>query len=254
MLGKLWVGTAGWSVPPQYQHEFPKAGSHLERYAERLPAVEINSSFYRPHRIATYERWAQSVPEHFQFAVKVPKAITHDLRLTNPSELLTKFLSEVSGLGHKLGPLLVQLPPSQAFDEVIVASFFRCLRGLFNGQVACEPRHPSWFTGEADALLAEFETARVAADPARVPLAAAQGGWPGLVYYRLHGSPEVYYSPYGPTYVEALATTLKGLVKPGRDIWCIFDNTARGEAAADALSLLHFQTAKGSVRQRGENC
>jgi uncharacterized protein YecE (DUF72 family) len=243
MAGRLQVGTAGWSVPPQYQDEFPKAGSHLERYAERLPAVEINSSFYRPHRTATYERWARSVPEHFRFAVKVPKAITHDLRLANPSELLAKFLSEVSGLGHKLGPLLVQLPPSLTFDETIAASFFRCLRDRFDGQVACEPRHSSWFTGEADALLAELNTARVAADPACVPQAAKQGGWPGLVYYRLHGSPKVYYSSYGSAYVEALATTLQRLVNPGREMWCIFDNTARGEAANDALYLLHSQTA-----------
>ena len=97
-------------------------GSHLERYGAILNAVEINSSFYRPHRTATYERWAASVPEDFRFAVKVPKAITHERRLKDVGDLLDRFLSEVSGLGPKLGPLLVQLPPSLSFQAGIADS------------------------------------------------------------------------------------------------------------------------------------
>ena len=81
--------------------------------------MEINSSFYRPHRTATYERWAASVPEDFRFAVKVPKAITHERRLKDASDLLDRFLSEAGGLGPKLGPLLVQLPPSLSFQAGI---------------------------------------------------------------------------------------------------------------------------------------
>ncbi|WP_408901606.1 DUF72 domain-containing protein, partial [Pararoseomonas indoligenes] len=75
------IGTAGWSIPKQHAGEFDADGSHLERYARRLPAVEINSSFYRPHRPATYERWAASTPESFRFSAKVPRTITHDCRL-----------------------------------------------------------------------------------------------------------------------------------------------------------------------------
>ena len=75
------TGTAAWSIPKEHAAPFPVAGSHLERYGAVLNAVEINSSFYRPHRTTTYERWAASVPEDFRFAVKVPKAITHEHRL-----------------------------------------------------------------------------------------------------------------------------------------------------------------------------
>jgi uncharacterized protein YecE (DUF72 family) len=71
------IGTAAWSIPKKHAAPFPTAGSHLERYAAVFNAAEINSSFYRPHRAATYERWAASVPDDFRFAVKVPKAITH---------------------------------------------------------------------------------------------------------------------------------------------------------------------------------
>src|SRR5262245_60578113 len=107
----VYVGVAGWSIPKPHAAAFPKTGSHLERYARRFNAVEINSSFYRPHRPATYARWAASVPPDFQFAVKVPREITHRRRLVDVADLLDQFLDECSELGEKLGPLLVQLPP-----------------------------------------------------------------------------------------------------------------------------------------------
>src|SRR5205809_97187 len=111
----LGVGCAGWSIPKQHAHCFPAHGTHLERYAQRFPAVELNSSFYRPHRPTTYARWAASVPENFQFAVKVPREITHTRRLVDVTEPLECFLGEVQALGAKLGPLLIQLPPSLRF-------------------------------------------------------------------------------------------------------------------------------------------
>ena len=149
----VYVGTAGWSLPREAQPHFPAEGTHLTRYAARFPAVEINSSFYRPHRPATYARWAESVPEDFRFSVKVPKAITHTARLADAEALLDAFLAEASALGAKLGCLLVQLPPSLAFDEETAGAFFRALRERYEGPVACEPRHPTWFDAPAEALL-----------------------------------------------------------------------------------------------------
>ncbi len=111
------VGTAAWSIPKLHAQAFPEEGSHLERYGAVLNAVEINSSFYRPHQRSTYERWAGTVPDAFRFAVKVPKAITHERRLADTDALLDRFLSEVSGLGKRLGPLLVQLPPKLSFRK-----------------------------------------------------------------------------------------------------------------------------------------
>lgn len=122
------IGTAGWSVPKEHAAAFPAEGSHLGRYAQVFRAVEINSSFYRPHRRTTYERWADSVPETFRFAVKVPKAVTHEHRLRTTGELLFQFLSAVDGLGSKLGPLLVQLPPSLGFEPGVADRFLEDLR------------------------------------------------------------------------------------------------------------------------------
>lgn len=241
------IGTAGWSIPPQHAEMFPLTGTHLHRYAERLGSVEINSSFYRPHRPQTYARWAASVPDEFRFSVKVPREITHVRRLAASADLLAPFLVQVASLGHRIGPLLVQLPPSLSFDPVVAGAFLDRLRARFDGLVALEPRHPAWFTRDADALLSEHRVARVAADPACVPLAAHPGGWPGLVYIRLHGSPHVYYSGYDDTALEGHAATLREASSRGAAGWCILDNTARGAAAHDAISLARKLSAQAGT-------
>jgi uncharacterized protein YecE (DUF72 family) len=231
------VGCAGWSIPKEHAARFPAQGSHLARFSRRLTAVEVNSSFYRPHRPSTYARWATETPDDFCFAVKVPKEITHTRRLIDAEEPLDRFLEETAALGSKRGPLLVQLPPSLAYDAKSVAAFFSALRRRYNGLVACEPRHASWFAPKSDRLLADWEVARVAADPAVVPVAAEPGGWDGLVYYRLHGSPKIYYSDYSDAYLSDLADRIAGS-SVAVPTWCIFDNTALGAATTDALAVL----------------
>jgi uncharacterized protein YecE (DUF72 family) len=240
------VGCAGWSIPREQAEHFPASGTHLERYAQRLPAVEINSSFYRPHQPATYARWAASVPEWFRFAVKVPKEITHTRRLRDVAAPLDRFLSETRALADKLGPLLVQFPPSLRFEADIVEAFFTTLRDRFEGGVVCEPRHKTWFTDEAAHMLFAAQVARVAADPAPVPEAAHPGGWPGLLYFRLHGSPEMYVSAYDDAELEALTQRLREAAQSA-PIWCIFDNTALGAATVNALDLC----ARLSATDRG---
>ncbi|MBW3571273.1 MAG: DUF72 domain-containing protein [Gemmatimonadetes bacterium] len=232
------VGCAGWTLPRNVQPAFPAEGTHLERYAARFPAVEINSSFHRPHRPGTWARWAQSAPPGFRFCVKLPKTITHELRLVDAEKPLATFLAEAGGLGGALACLLVQLPPSLRFDEPAADAFFAALRARTGAAAVCEPRHPSWFSAEADALLVRWKTARVAADPAPVPQAAEPGGWRELAYYRLHGSPRVYYSAYDAEYLDALAARIRADVDAGRQVWCIFDNTAAGAAPQNALDLM----------------
>ncbi|WP_018260680.1 DUF72 domain-containing protein [Methylobacterium sp. WSM2598] len=248
LLSVTAVGTAGWNVPKAYTDQFPECGSHLERYAHRFNAVEINTSFYRPHRVATYERWAAAVPERFRFAVKVPRAITHERRLENADEPLARFLNEVAGLGPKLGPLLLQLPPSLPFQRVTSSDFLQRLRRAVPGNIVCEPRHPSWFAPDVDALLADLLIARAAVDPAPVPLAREPGGWRGLAYHRLHGSPRIYYSAYSPGALDALAERLAAEARDGVPNWCIFDNTAEFAATSNALSTLERLTRAAGQR------
>jgi len=231
------VGTAGWSLPRAVQEAFPGEGSHLARYARVFPGVEINSSFHRPHKPSIYARWAAATPESFRFAVKIPKTVTHVLRLAGTDDLLGAFMAEAEALGDRLDCLLVQLPPSLALDRDAAGRFFDVLRARWAGDVVLEPRHATWFTGGASAMLAAHRVGRVAADPVRAPGGDVTAGWPGIAYYRLHGSPRTYYSSYEPAYLDALADRIAAHRRAGIRCWCIFDNTASGAAAGNALEL-----------------
>nr|WP_302479987.1 DUF72 domain-containing protein [Sphingomonas bacterium] len=220
-------------MPTALADRFADDGTHLERYARVFDCVEINSSFHRPHRRTTYERWAASVPAGFRFAVKVPKAITHERRLVDCPDLLARFADEAGGLGERRGPTLVQLPPSLAFDPSVAARFFDDLAGSLAGPIVCEPRHPSWFEAAADALLTAHHIARVAADPARVAGADRPGGWSGLRYMRWHGAPQVYRSAYDDAVIDRHADAARC-----GESWTIYDNTAAGAAPANALTLM----------------
>ena len=244
---KYFVGTASWTVPKQALPLFPTLSestkpSHLRRYATRLCCAEINSSFHRPHRRATWERWAATTPADFRFAVKAPKTITHTAKLVNTGGALLDFFNAVQGLGEKLGPVLVQLPPRLSFDEGVAREFLTTLRELHRGPVVLEPRHAGWFTSAADRLLCDFEVARVGADPPKASEQAARpGGWPGLLYWRLHGAPRTYYSEYTESWLQAFKDQLQSYQGVTRDTeaWVIFDNTALGHATANAVWLDH---------------
>lgn len=231
------IGTAGWSIPRQDAGRFGAGGSALARYATRFGVVEINSSFHRPHRPSTWARWADAVPDNFRFAVKLPRTITHDARLAECDALLAEFLAQAAHLGPKLAVLLVQLPPKLAFDPDLARRFFSHAACISAAQLVCEPRHPSWFGSDAEDLLAELGVSRVAADPAPVESGQRPGGSPALRYWRLHGSPQVYRSAYGPERLAPYGDALRAEAEAGREAWCIFDNTASSAATGDALWL-----------------
>jgi uncharacterized protein YecE (DUF72 family) len=230
------VGCAGWSIPPRYAHEFDTLGSHLHRYSQIFNCCEINSSFRRNHKPVTWQRWAASVPHDFRFSVKVPRTITHEARLKCAPELLIDFLEQIRYLDSKLGPLLLQTPPSLEFEIGLVSGFFSLLRQYYAGEVVCEPRHGSWFLDRADHCLQEFHVGRVASDPACVAKAADTGGSQRLAYFRLHGSPRLYYSRYPEQFVKRLAKNVTKIVATSR-AWCMFDNIASGSAFENALQL-----------------
>jgi uncharacterized protein YecE (DUF72 family) len=230
------IGTAGWSIPKPCASRFPATGSVLIRYSQRFDIVEINSSFYRPHRRTTYERWAASTPDSFGFSVKLPKTITHDRRLRDVGDLLNSFLDEAGGLGSKLHAILVQLPPSFEFSAALVGDFFSQLRLSYRGAVACEPRHRTWFDGKAAAVLDPLRVNLVAADPPPCPEAPEWDAMANPAYIRLHGAPKIYFSDYPADVLMKLAERLAALPSDFAAT-CIFDNTAAGMAVENALTL-----------------
>lgn len=244
----LRIGCAGWSLPRAHAQAFATQGSHLERYASVFNAAEINSSFYRSHQPQTYARWASSVPAEFRFSVKVPREISHLRRLRACAKPLARFLDEVGGLGSRLGVLLIQLPPSLAFDRRVVRTFFGLLRRHYGGDAVVEPRNLSWFAAAVEPVLDEFAIGRVASDPAICAAAAIPIARSGLAYWRLHGSPRMYFSRYDDDALRALAERIAD--EPATQRWCLFDNTAHGHATADALRLIRLTTPRTRIRAR----
>jgi uncharacterized protein YecE (DUF72 family) len=249
------VGTAGWVIPRACLEAFPGAGSHLTRYALHLPVAEIDSTFYRSHPPSTYERWAESVPDGFRFAVKLPREITHVSRLRNSRHALEIFVKQVAYLGPKLGPLLIQLPAALEFELSVTCDFLRLLRLQHAGPVVCEPRHATWFTAEAAACLKYYCVARVASDPAMLPAAAEPAGCAALAYYRLHGPRHQQTCAYTDAEVRSLADTLllRAAQPDIHQVWCVFDNTTHGAALNNAVRLDEILSAErlATSRPRG---
>ncbi len=229
------IGTAGWSIPKAYAQEFPGERTHLERYAQRLPITEINQTFYKLPRPSTLQKWRASTPPEFRFSLKLHRSFTHFHKLAS-TEGLEEFIETASNLQEKLFAILMQLPPSLQFDEATASTFFSALRRYYDGYVALEPRHPSW--EEAEALLDELRIARVAADPPRFETDSEPGGYGEFAYFRLHGSPKIYYSEYREEFLRALARKL--VTHPAKEKVVIFDNTASGAAIKNALELVEL--------------
>jgi uncharacterized protein YecE (DUF72 family) len=239
MKPEIYIGTAGWSIPPQLAKRFPGTGTHLERYSRIFNAVEINSSFYLDHQIKTYQRWADSVPPDFRFSVKLSRYFTQEMRLKDTGAKLIETLDAIKGLGRKWGVLLIQLPPSLGFNARDAEKFFSKIRQLYKGAIAIEPRHMSWANPKALKLYKELKIEKVSADPERCPSTFESKS---LAYLRLHGSPVIYKSNYGSKALAKYASELKDASAKKR--WCIFDNTTFGFATENALQLTRMHNEK----------
>jgi uncharacterized protein YecE (DUF72 family) len=228
-----------------------------------MNSAEINGSFYSLQRPERYRAWFEETPEDFVFAVKGGRFITHMKRLRAVEIPLANFLaSGVLALGHKLGPLLWQLPPNFAFDPERLAEFFELLPRTteaaadlagkhddkLKGDAFTEPgpnrplrhalevRHPSFSTPDCAKLLREHDIALVVSDSAGTWV-ALEDVTAGFVYVRLHGDVELYASGYSDEALERWAGKIRKWARAGRDIYVYFDNDIKVRAPADAISL-----------------
>lgn len=239
-LRNVYVGTSGWSLARDLAPGSSPELSGLQRYAEYFNAVEINTTFYRRPRPGTIERWESATPPDFRFAVKLPRSITHEARLVGVEEEVREFCQLCEHFGEKLGPLLVQLPPSLAFEAGVARPFLEAMAQATRARVVLEPRHVTWFSDSVESLLRDHGITRVAADPACCPAAAVPVSSRGLCYFRWHGAPKRYFSAYQPEAIAHLANSiLRARVSGGGRAltYCFLDNTALGAAPVNALSL-----------------
>ena len=261
------IGVSGWRYP-RWRGDFYPPGlrqrDELAHLASQLNSVEINGSFYSLQRPTTYAAWRDAVPADFVFAVKGGRFITHLKRLRDVETPLANFFaSGPLALGATLGPMLWQLPEAVAFEPGPVGDFLAQLprdttaaaalaarhddkvpegRALVVSETAqpvrhaLEPRHRSFDSDEARAVLREHDVALVLADSAgRWP--AIENGTSSFHYLRLHGEERLYGGGYRPATLERWAGRLRGWLDQGQDVYVYFDNDADGRAPYDAVAL-----------------
>jgi uncharacterized protein YecE (DUF72 family) len=240
----VWIGTSGWQYRDWRGRFYPPGlpvSEWLEAYANAFATVESNAAFYRLPERRTFEDWAARTPPDFVMAVKVSRYLTHIRRLREPAEAVARFVDRVAGLGDKLGPVLLQLPPQLRCDperlDAALAEFPPAFR------VAVEFRHPTWFVDEIRALLTERGAALCLADRRR-PLTPLwrTADW---TYLRFHEGRATPRPCYGASALRTWAARLADGWGPEADCWVYFNNDPRGCAPRDAARFA------GIVRRAG---
>lgn len=227
------------------QSEYPvayKGASRLTYYASLFSSVEVNATFYKLPKVATVEKWGNSVPADFRFTFKVPKGVTHAKDLQFRFEELELFAETVAGVGDKKGCLLVQLPPKVTRGkEEELAGLLECLNENARGwKIAVEFRHPSWYTRAVYRLLQGYGTGMVAHDKPQAATPEVEIA-ESFVYLRFHGPEGTYRGSYEDALLDGHAQRIAHWVKEGKEVYAYFNNTM-----GDALGNL--QTLNKKVR------
>jgi uncharacterized protein YecE (DUF72 family) len=242
----VFIGTSGW----QYDHWrgtfYPEGVAQsrwLEFYAEQFRVVELNNSFYQLPKRETFDAWAKRTPDDFVLAAKMSRYLTHVRRLKEPSEPVGRFLSHAQGLGSKLGPVLLQLPPTLRAD----AGLLEEVLGAFPAgvRVALEPRHDSWFLDEIAAVLSEHNAAMCLTDRKAEPVTPVwrTADWTFLRFHEGTGSPHPCYKRSTmETWVERLAESWG---KKRSDLFVFFNNDPRACALRDAVVFAELLQGAG---------
>ncbi|XVV17720.1 DUF72 domain-containing protein [Actinoplanes sp. CA-131856] len=240
------IGTSGWQYKDWRGGLYPAGLPQrlwLEHYAERFQTVEVNNAFYRLPSRETFEQWRSRTPDDFRVAVKMSRYLTHIKRLKEPAEPVSRFLSRAEGLGGKLGPVLIQLPPTLKADLTSLDATLRLFPA--NVRVVVEPRHDSWFTPDLCDLLRQRGAALCWADRGSRPITPL---WitTDFVYLRLHEGRAKPWPRYGKgalrTWVERLAGVPESYV--------FFNNDPGGAAVIDAAALAAEADRRGLRRTR----
>jgi uncharacterized protein YecE (DUF72 family) len=238
------IGTSGWQYAdwrgPFYPESLPQR-AWLESYAERFATVESNNAFYRLPERATFEAWAARTPDDFVMAVKVSRYLTHVKRLEGPAEPVARFLSRARGLGPKLGPALLQLPPQLRCDRELLARTLD--RFPPDVRLAVEFRHPTWFTGEIERLLADHGAALCLADRRGVlgPIWRT-ADWTYLRFHEGRARPR---PSFGDAALEGWAARLAAQWSADEEVFVYFNNDHRAAAPRDAARFARRVARRG---------
>jgi uncharacterized protein YecE (DUF72 family) len=236
------VGTSGWNYYDWRGEFYPaelKPREWLKFYAREFDTTEVNYSFYHLPRRTTYESWSASTPDNFVFALKASRPITHLKRLHNVAAEWRKFIDGAAALGAKLGPILLQFPPSFAAKRESLTRLEKFLDRAARSpgrRLAFEFRHASWFEKAPLSILERHAAALVVAQSSRYPQPEIAAAAP-FAYFRFHGPRELFASSYSGAELRGWARAIKAILNEGRDVYAYFNNTAFGYAIANAYAL-----------------
>jgi len=239
----FYVGTSGWSYRHWAGRFYPeelKSYQYFDYYCQHFNAVELNSSFYHLPREVTVRNWLQKSPVDFRFCVKLSRFITHQKKLLEFHEPTKRFFDIFQPLQPKMGPVLIQLPPSLVFEEDRLREFLEYLHQHHpDYQFAIEARHKSWDSREVAHFLQQFDVALVFAD--------SGGRFPtfdypvtSFVYFRFHGPGRLYASDYETEQLQGYAQKIRHLLEQGKKVWAFFNNDVGGYAVENARTLRHL--------------
>lgn len=238
----LYIGTSGWNYfdwKGRFYPESLKPAEYLLYFSRHFPTTEVNYSFYHLPKITTYEKWVTQVPDSFVFALKASRTISHIQRLKDVEGSWTRFLENAAALGGKLGPVLVQLPPSLKADPGRLEHFLSLRPGAVEAgrvRLAFEFRHSSWFEDKTFEILAEHEACLVIAHSQRYARAPMELTAP-FVYLRFHGPRELFGSEYSREQLSEWAGRIRKWLEGGRSVYAYFNNDFHGYATANARLL-----------------
>jgi uncharacterized protein YecE (DUF72 family) len=248
----LRVGTSGWQYR-DWRGSFYPAGvptaRWLETYAEHFGAVENNGTFYRLARLETFQQWQERTPDGFVMAVKASRYLTHIRRLRDPAEPVDRLLRAAAGLGSRLGPVLLQLPPTLRADPAALDDCLKQFARSFRqhggpGRVCVEFRHASWLTGDVRSILTGHNAALCWSDRRGRPLGPLwrTADWG---YLRLHEGAASPWPHYGRQALRTWVRRIAETFPPDADVFAFFNNDQHAAAPADAAAMAGIAARAG---------
>jgi uncharacterized protein YecE (DUF72 family) len=231
--GQVRIGTSGWQYREwrgTFYGESVPTSRRLETYAEQFVTVEANGTFYRLPEQRTFEQWRSRTPPTFEFSVKASRFLTHVRRLREPQQPVDLLLERAKELGAKLGPILMQLPPTLRCDlarlDEALAAFPSTVK------VAVEFRHESWLQDATADLLRSHRVATCLAD--RRGVLEPQWRTSDWGYVRLHEGRAKPSPRYGAVALRSWAERIREMYGPDAIVYAYFNNDAHGCAPRNA--------------------